>query len=106
MDYIPPTLAISLPLLSGMVGSFVTRKEIKVWFDHLKKPKLNPPKWLFAPVWTTLYVMMGYASYLVWKEGGFDAQVVPLSVFFYCWFVREFVFERELRGVILCGVFV
>jgi translocator protein len=41
------------------------------WYDTLIKPNWNPPGWLFGPVWTTLYTMMGIAAWLIWKEFGF-----------------------------------
>lgn len=58
-------LYIAIPLLAGFAGSLFTSPAIPNWYDYLNKPFFNPPSWLFAPVWTVLYVLMGYAAYLV-----------------------------------------
>jgi translocator protein len=54
---------------AGVIGSFFTTGKIPTWYATLKKPALRPPNWLFAPVWTVLYLLMGIAAYLVWQEG-------------------------------------
>jgi len=61
--------ALALPLLAGFLGSMLTTPNISSWYESLAKPVLAPPNWLFAPVWTILFLLMGVASYLVWKNG-------------------------------------
>lgn len=51
------------------------------WYASLNKPTWNPPGWVFGPVWTTLYTMMAIAAWIVWKQGGFRVQRLPLTAF-------------------------
>jgi benzodiazapine receptor len=60
-------VSILLTVGLGLLGGIFTVTEIQGWFAQLNKPAWNPPNWLFAPVWTTLYLLMGIALYLVWK---------------------------------------
>jgi translocator protein len=62
---------VALPLILGGVGGVVTAKAIPGWYRELRKPSWNPPNWIFGPVWSLLYLMMGVASWLVWKSVGF-----------------------------------
>lgn len=62
-------ISIIICQLAGIVGSIFTIKEIKDWYIYLNKPSFNPPNWIFGPVWTILYVLMGISLYLVWKNG-------------------------------------
>jgi translocator protein len=55
---------IGLCLMAGFIGSFFTTPNLP-WYDELDKPAFNPPSWLFGPVWTLLYVLMGVSLYLV-----------------------------------------
>jgi len=58
--------AIAISEFAGIVGSVFTTPSITTWYASLNKPALNPPSWVFAPVWTTLFLFMGVAAYLVW----------------------------------------
>lgn len=61
--------------LAGLAGSLVTTPAISTWYTGLNKPSFNPPSWLFAPVWTALYFLMGVSAYLVWSKGLKDKKV-------------------------------
>lgn len=67
-----PVLALMLFLTAtyavGFVGSQATLRGLGFWYITLNKPSWNPPPWVFAPVWTTLYALMGTATWLVWKQ--------------------------------------
>ncbi len=54
---------------AGLIGAVFTASAIPTWYVGLIKPPLNPPNWIFGPVWTTLYALMGVAAYLVWNKG-------------------------------------
>ena len=61
-------IAIISPVAVGAISGFFTATEIPVWYQTINKPGWNPPSWVFGPVWTTLYLMMGIALFLVWKS--------------------------------------
>lgn len=59
---------IGASLLAGYIGSMSTFENIPTWYAALTKPSWTPPNWVFGPVWTTLYVLMGSAAALVWNS--------------------------------------
>jgi translocator protein len=59
-----------LCLAVGGGAGFLTAQSVVTWFPTLVKPSFNLPSWLFAPVWTTLYIMMAVAAWLVWLRKG------------------------------------
>jgi len=62
-------ISVSVCLVIGFLSSFATQSSVNDWFVTLNKPSFNPPNWIFAPVWTVLYTMMGLAAGLVWSKG-------------------------------------
>lgn len=66
----------------GFAGSLFTAPAVDTWYAALRKPAFTPPGWLFAPVWTALYVMMAAAAFLVWRVGaGSRWTVAALTAF-------------------------
>lgn len=55
--------------LAGIVGSLFTVSAVREWYPTLIRPSFAPPSWVFGPVWTTLFALMGVAAWLVWKKG-------------------------------------
>ena len=60
-------ISILIPVLVGAISGYFTSSGVNGWYAAANKPWFNPPNWIFAPVWTTLYVLMGIALFLVWK---------------------------------------
>ena len=67
-NYLKLIISLAVPQLMGGLGAFFTLSSVNTWFVTLNKPSWNPPSWLFGPVWTLLYVLMGIACYLIWKS--------------------------------------
>lgn len=59
-------ISVFVCLMAGAIGSIFTSVSVNTWYKILNKPVFNPPDWLFAPVWTFLYIVMGTSLFLVW----------------------------------------
>ncbi|PIZ95964.1 MAG: TspO protein [Candidatus Magasanikbacteria bacterium CG_4_10_14_0_2_um_filter_33_14] len=68
IDYKKLTISIVGTQLAGALGSVFNFASIPTWYTTLNKPSFNPPNWIFGPVWTILFLMMGIAVYLVWTK--------------------------------------
>ncbi|WP_411028941.1 TspO/MBR family protein [Spongiimicrobium sp. 3-5] len=62
-------IAVSICLLIGFLSGFATQTSVNDWYTTLNKPSFNPPNWIFAPVWTVLYILMGVSAGIVWAKG-------------------------------------
>jgi translocator protein len=67
-NWIRLAIALVLPQLAGLIGSLFTTSAIPTWYATLNRPSFAPPNWIFAPVWTLLFLLMGIAFYLVWQS--------------------------------------
>ncbi|MDD4467074.1 MAG: tryptophan-rich sensory protein [Candidatus Pacebacteria bacterium] len=84
-------LLVSLGLsgLAGAIGSIFTVSAISNWYIYLNKSALNPPDFVFGPVWTILYIFMGVAMFLVWQKGLEKKEVrTALKVFLFQLFLN------------------
>ena len=81
-DLIRLLASLAVCYLAAFIGSIFTTPEIPTWYATLVRPSFAPPDWVFGPVWTALYTMMGISAYLVWREGLADPKVkVAMGVF-------------------------
>lgn len=81
-DIVRFVVSIVVCQLAGGIGAIFTTPAIPTWYANLAKPPFQPPNWVFFPVWTTLYTLMGIAAFLVWRKGLGERRVrVALGVF-------------------------
>ena len=74
-------VALTVSLGTGLVGGLATASSVTTWYTTLAKPAWTPPGWLFGPVWTLLYVLMGIAAWLVWRRAEEGRARCPLLLF-------------------------
>ncbi|MFP3855187.1 MAG: TspO/MBR family protein [Anaerolineales bacterium] len=94
-------VAMAIPLAIGVLGGLATGVGVETWYPTLQKPGWNPPVWVFTPVWFTLFILMGYASWRIWRLG-WDQLAVRSALFFFGlqlvfnlgWSVFFFTFQR------------
>ena len=101
-------LAVSLliPLSAGFAGSFFTRASVDSWYREITKPAFNPPDWLFAPVWTLLYILMGISFFIIWNSKNTRDRKSAVYIFIFqiflnfMWTVLFFGLRNPLAGLI------
>ncbi|MDV7138074.1 TspO/MBR family protein [Maribacter sp. TH_r10] len=106
LTYIAITVSICLAV--GFLSSFATQSSVNDWFVTLNKPVFNPPNWLFAPVWTVLYILMGVAAGLVWAKGFYHLWVKTALYHFgfqlllnAAWSIVFFGFKQPFWGLVV-----
>jgi tryptophan-rich sensory protein len=101
-------IAVLVCLGIGFIGSIATQTSVDTWFVALDKPSFNPPSWVFAPVWTLLYVLMGVAAGIVWSRG-FHHLWVKTALYHFGfqlilnagWSIAFFGYQSPLAGLII-----
>ena len=108
IDVIKLIISIVVCQCAGIIGSLFTTPAIPTWYAALQKPAFTPPNWLFAPVWITLYLLMGIAAFLVWRFGLENRRVRTALIIFLVqlvlnslWSVVFFGLQSPLYGIIV-----
>ena len=76
-------LCVVICLAVGYLSSITTQSSIKTWYPTIEKPIFNPPNWVFAPVWTLLFVLMGIAAGRVWNQLETNKELVKKGLLFF-----------------------
>ena len=82
--YVRIIIAIVVCLGLGFASSKITQSSLYDWYPEIKKPSFNPPNWVFAPVWTTLFILMGLAAGMIWNQLEKQTEAVKKALFFFC----------------------
>lgn len=91
--------SLVLPLASGSLAGLFTAGAIPGWYETLNRPSFNPPNWVFGPVWTTLYFLMGISLFMIWKQDAGKERNMAIFVFMvqqvlnFCWSFIFFYFN-------------
>ena len=101
-------LSIGICLLVGFLSGFATQSAVVDWYGTLTKPFLNPPNWIFGPVWTVLYLLTGLSAGLVWSKG-FHHKWVKTALYHFgfqlilngLWSIVFFGFKNPLFGLLV-----
>jgi tryptophan-rich sensory protein len=102
--------SLLLPLGIGAIAGMFTAKAIPGWYASLNQPSFNPPNWVFGPVWTMLYLILGISLFLVWKMDAGRERNQGILVFMvqlllnFCW--SFFFFYFKMIGVALADILV
>ncbi|MFH0798112.1 MAG: TspO/MBR family protein [Candidatus Woesearchaeota archaeon] len=76
-------LSILICQAAGWIGAIFTSSSVKLWYPYLAKPFFNPPSWVFGPVWTLLFLLMGVSLYIVWQNGSRSKYYGPAMFVFF-----------------------
>lgn len=93
-------LSILLPLSLGAIAGMFTSQSVPEWYATLNRPSFNPPNWIFGPVWTALYILMGISFFLIWKQETSKERNQAILIFFlqlalnFAWSFIFFYFNR------------
>ena len=75
--YLSLAIIILITFIAPMIGSYATTNFKEPWYSEIILPSFNPPSWIFAPVWSTLYLLMAIAIWKIWKNS-FDTRILKI----------------------------
>jgi tryptophan-rich sensory protein len=74
-------ISILLPLSVGAIAGMFTSQAVPIWYASLNRPCFSPPNWVFGPVWTSIYILLGISFFLIWKEKASKERDLAIKVF-------------------------
>ncbi|MCK9203366.1 MAG: tryptophan-rich sensory protein [Bacteroidales bacterium] len=74
-------ICLAIPLVVGSISGIAAMAGVKTWYAELVKPSFNPPNYLFGPVWTALYLLMGISLFLIWQSPAGIMRIQALWIF-------------------------
>lgn len=113
--YLTLLICILIPLIIGSISGLANVGNVNDWYVDLIKPSFNPPGYLFGPVWTVLYVLLGLSLYMVWKSPTGKIRSQALIIFFiqmflnFIWTFIFFYFKNSglaLADIIILWLFI
>ena len=91
-------------------GGYITDYFKEPWYSTVIKPSFNPPDWVFAPIWMSLYLLIGYASWLMWSSRNNTQKILNIYfihlIFNASWTITFFAFHQILASLIIVGLII
>ena len=103
-------LFIFLSYFMSWWGGYITDYFKEPWYSTIIKPSFNPPDWVFAPIWISLYLLIGYASWLMWSSKNNTQKILNIYfihlIFNASWTITFFAFHQILASLIIVGLII
>ena len=104
------TLFLFLSYFMSWWGGYITDYFKDPWYSTIIKPSFNPPDWVFAPIWISLYLLIGYASWLMWSSRNNTQKILNIYfihlIFNASWTITFFAFHQILASLIIVGLII
>jgi len=103
-------LALFIFYFMSWWGGYITDYFKEPWYSTIIKPSFNPPDWVFAPIWMSLYLLIGYASWLMWSSRNNTQKILNIYfihlIFNASWTITFFAFHQILASLIIVGLII